>query len=277
MNHLNKKKYKLIAVDLDGTLVRSDQTISPRTLEMLKYAQSQGVKVMIASGRPTCGTIHVAEELELEKYGGYVMSFNGGEICDWATKEVLYKEILNTEVIPFLYEEAKNHDMHIITYMGREVVSEVEDNEYVRYSSMRNRMPIRKVDDFLKAIEGESIVKCMVVGEPDPLRELESELQVVLEGKAGVFRSEPFFLEIVPLGIDKAKGLKVLLERMGIEREEVIAFGDGYNDVTMIEFAGTGVAMGNATEEIKNAADMVTRSNNDDGIVFALEQLVSFT
>ncbi|NLV53008.1 MAG: HAD family phosphatase [Bacteroidales bacterium] len=277
MNHLNKKKYKLIAVDLDGTLVRSDQTISPRTLEMLKYAQSQGVKVMIASGRPTCGTIHVAEELELEKYGGYVMSFNGGEICDWATKEVLYKEILNTEVIPFLYEEAKNHDMHIITYMGREVVIEVEDNEYVRYSSMRNRMPIRKVDDFLKAIEGESIVKCMVVGEPDPLRELESELQVVLEGKAGVFRSEPFFLEIVPLGIDKAKGLKVLLERMGIEREEVIAFGDGYNDVTMIEFAGTGVAMGNATEEIKNAADMVTRSNNDDGIVFALEQLVSFT
>src|SRR5574344_435323 len=270
MNHLNKKKYKLIAVDLDGTLVRSDQTISPRTLEMLKYAQSQGVKVMIASGRPTCGTIHVAEELELEKYGGYVMSFNGGEICDWATKEVLYKEILNTEVIPFLYEEAKNHDMHIITYMGREVVIEVEDNEYVRYSSMRNRMPIRKADDVLKAIEGESIVKCMVVGEPDPLRELESELQVVLEGKAGVFRSEPFFLEIVPLGIDKAKGLKVLLERMGIEREEVIAFGDGYNDVTMIEFAGTGVAMGNATEEIKNAADMVTRSNNDDGIVFAL-------
>ncbi|MBO7580819.1 MAG: HAD family phosphatase [Bacteroidaceae bacterium] len=266
--------YKLIAIDLDGTLVRSDQSISQRTMDALVRVQEMGVKVVVASGRPTYGTAHVADALQLERFGGFVMSYNGGEIYNWQTKEVLHAQTLDKEVIPYLYRYAKAQGLPIMTYIGKEVVSEVKDNEYIRYSEMRNRMTIRQVDDFVATAQGAGVVKCIIVGDPTLLPALEKELQVTLKGKAGAFRSEPFFLEIVPEGIDKAKGLEILLDKMGVKREEVIAFGDGYNDRSMMEFAGTSVAMGNGAEEIKNAADFVTRSNNDDGIVYALEKLI---
>ena len=266
--------YKLIAMDLDGTLVRNDQSISQRTVDTLIRVQEMGVKVAVASGRPTFGTAHVADTLRLEEFGGYVMSYNGGEIYDWGTKTLLYAQTLDKEVIPYLYTCAKEYGMPIMTYIGKEVVSEVEDNEYIQYAVMRNRMSLRKVDDFVEAIEGADIVKCIIVGDPTLLPTLETEMQEMLKGKAGVFRSAPFFLEIVPMGIDKAKGLSILLDQIGMQPSEMIAFGDGYNDTPMLQYAGMGVAMGNAAEEIKKAADMVTLSNNDDGIAITLENLI---
>ena len=266
--------YKLIAIDLDGTLVRSDQSISQRTMDALVRVQEMGVKVVVASGRPTYGTAHVADALQLERFGGFVMSYNGGEIYNWQTKEVLHAQTLDKEVIPYLYRYAKAQGLPIMTYIGKEVVSEVKDNEYIRYSEMRNRMIIRQVDDFVVTAQGAGVVKCIIVGDPTLLPSLETELQTALKGKAGVFRSEPFFLEIVPVGIDKAKGLEILLQKIGMHREDLIAFGDGYNDIPMLQFAGMGVAMSNAAEEIKNAADFVTKSNDDDGIAFVLENLI---
>lgn len=267
-------KYKLIAVDLDGTLVRSDQSISQRTLDTLTRVQEMGVKVAVASGRPTFGTAHVADALRLEEFGGYVMSYNGGEIYNWGTKTRLHAQTLDEDIIPYLYTCAKEHGMPIMTYIGKEVVSEVADNEYIQYSVMRNRMALRQVDNFVTTAQGAGIVKCIIVGNPTLLPALEKEMQEALKGKAGVFRSEPFFLEIVPVGIDKAKGLSILLDKTGMKPSELIAFGDGYNDTPMLQFAGMGVAMGNAAEEIKKAADFITKSNDDDGIAFALEKLI---
>lgn len=267
--------YNLIAIDLDGTLVRSDQSISPHTLDVLTHVQEQGVKVAIASGRPTFGTAHVADALHLEAFSGFVMSYNGGEIYNWGTKERLHAQTLDRDVIPYIYNMCKKEqDIHVMTYIGREVVSELSDNDYIRYSSMRNRMPIRQVDNFVATAQSAGIVKCIIVGAPTLLPALEKEMQDSLKGKAGVFRSEPFFLEIVPEGIDKAKGLEILLQKIGMQKEELIAFGDGYNDIPMLQFAGCGVAMGNAAEEIKKAADMVAKSNNDDGVANILENLI---
>ena len=267
-------KYKLIAVDLDGTLVRSDQSISQRTMDTLIRVQEMGVKVAVASGRPTFGTAHVADALQLEKFGGYVMSYNGGEIYEWKTKTRLHAQTLDEDIIPYLYTYARKHGMPIMTYIGKEVISEVADNEYIQYSVMRNRMTLRQVDDFVAMAQGAGIVKCIIVGNPTLLPALETEMQETLKGKACVFRSEPFFLEIVPMGIDKAKGLSILLDKTGMKPSELIAFGDGYNDTPMLQFAGMGVAMGNAAEEIKKAADFITKSNDDDGIAFALEKLI---
>ena len=266
------KKYELIAVDLDGTLVRSDQSISQRTLDALIRVQQQGVKVAVASGRPTFGTAHAADALRLDEFGGYVMSYNGGEIYDWRTKTRLHAQTLDERIMPYLYMCAKERGMPIMTYIDKAVVSEVENNEYIRYSSMRNRMPIRKVNDFVAEVQGAGIVKCMIVGAPTLLPALEAEMQAALKGKAGVFRSEPFFLEIVPMGIDKAKGLSILLNKIGLKREELMAFGDGYNDIPMLQFAGMGVAMDNAADEIKKAADKVAPNNDDDGIAVFLEK-----
>ena len=267
-------KYKLIAVDLDGTLVRSDQSISPRTIDTLVQVQQSGVKMAVASGRPTFGTAHVADALRLADFGGYVMSYNGGEIYDWGTKTRLHAQTLDEDIIPYIYMYAREHGMPIMTYIGKEVVSEVENNEYINYSVMRNRMTLRKVEDFVATAQGVGIVKCIIVGDPTPLPALEIEMQETLKGKAGVFRSEPFFLEIVPVGIDKAEGLSILLDKIGMQPSELIAFGDGYNDIPMLQFAGLGVAMGNAAEDIQKAADMVAQSNDDDGIAVLLEKLI---
>ena len=135
-------------------------------------------------------------------------------------------------------------------------------------------MTLRKVEDFVATAQGVGIVKCIIVGDPTLLPALEIEMQETLKGKAGVFRSEPFFLEIVPVGIDKAEGLSILLDKIGMQPSELIAFGDGYNDIPMLQFAGLGVAMGNAAEDIQKAADMVAQSNDDDGIAVLLEKLI---
>lgn len=267
--------YKLIALDLDGTLVRSDQSISQHTINTLIQVQEAGVKVVIASGRPTFGTAHVADTLHLADFGGYVMSYNGGEIYDWSTKSRLHAQTLDEDVIPYLYTRAREFGTPIMTYIGNEVVSEVDDNEYIHYSAMRNRMSIRRVDNFVAAAQGVGIVKCIIVGDPTLLPPLETQLQEELRGRAGAFRSEPFFLEIVPKGIDKAKGLSILLDKIGLRREDLIAFGDGYNDIPMLQFAGTGVAMGNAADGIKNAADIVALSNDADGVAETIVSILN--
>ena len=111
----------------------------------------------------------------------------------------------------------------------------------------------------------------MIVGDADELIPLEAELCLRLQGRINVFRSEPYFLELVPQGIDKALSLAVLLKEIGVERKEMIAIGDGYNDLSMIKFAGLGIAMGNAQEPVKKAADYITLSNEEDGVAEALE------
>ena len=266
-------KYKLIAIDIDGTLVRSDQTISPRTVDTLLRVQEQGVKVCICSGRPAYGIAPHAETLRLGEFGGYVVSYNGGGICNWATKEVIYARTLDPSILPYLCECTLRGGFHILTYVGDHIVSDVAENQYVQFTSMRNKMPVQQVPNFLAEITY-PISKCMIVGDPEPLSRLEATLALHLKGKAEAYRSEPFFLEVVPEGIDKAKGLATLLAHLGMKREELMAFGDGFNDVSMIEFAGLGVAMGNALEVVKKAAGFVTLSNEADGIAVAVEKFI---
>lgn len=268
--------YKLIAIDVDGTLVRSDQSISPRTLDALLRVQEQGVKVCICSGRPTYGIAPHAETLRLAEYGGYVVSFNGGGIVDWSTKEEVYAKTLDRSVLSYLCECTRKHGFSILTYVDEHIVAEGKDvaaNRYVQFTSMRNKMPIHPVPDFLTEVTY-PISKCMIVGDPEPLHLLEQEMVPQLEGKAEAYRSEPFFLEVVPQGIEKAQGLAALLAHLGYDRSELMAFGDGFNDLTMIQYAGLGVAMGNAQASIKKAADFVTLSNEADGISVAIEKFI---
>ena len=110
------------------------------------------------------------------------------------------------------------------------------------------------------------------MGDADKLMPLEAELSLRLQGQINVFRSEPYFLELVPQGIDKALSLEVLLKEIGVKREEVIAMGDGYNDLSMIQFAGLGIAMGNAQEPVKKAANYITLSNEEDGVAEAIDK-----
>lgn len=266
-------KYKLLVLDLDGTLTNKQKKITPHTKETLFKIQEQGVKIVLASGRPTYGIAPLAEQLELQKHEGYILAYNGGEIIDWKTKELMYKNLLDHDVLPYLYECAKKNDFAIVTYDGEYVLTEKPDDKYVLKEALLNVMKIKKVDNFLDAVK-HPIAKCLIVGEPTRLAELEKEMYEHLKDRMGVFRSEPYFLELVPKGIDKAQSLAVLLKEIGLTREEMIAIGDGFNDLSMIQYAGLGIAMANAQEVVKENADFITLSNEEDGVAYAAEKFI---
>ena len=261
--------YKLIALDLDGTLTNSRKEISPRNREALIRVQQQGVLLTLASGRPTYGIAPLADELRMQDFGGFVLAYNGGEVICWETKEMVYAKVLPEEAMPVIYDCVRSCGQTLLTYSGAEVLTEHASNPYVQQAARRNRMAVRETNDFLTEVVA-PVPKCLAVGNPEELTPLEAVLRVRLSGQVNVFRSEPYFLEIVPAGIDKAAGLDIILGLKGIRREETVAIGDGFNDVPLMQLAGVGVAMGNAQEPVKRAADWVAPSNDDDGVAAAI-------
>ena len=266
-------KYKMIVLDLDGTLTNNKKEITPRTKQALMQAQAAGVHVVLASGRPTYGIVPLAEELKLKENGGFILAFNGGKIIDCTNNEVLFEQKLDEQLVPILFQEAKKAGMEILTYQGEGIAATNKDDEYVQHEAFINKMPVTQYDDFLNQLVY-PINKCLIVGDPTSLHELELRLAKELEGKMDVYRSADFFLECVPLGIDKARSLDRLISSLGISREEVIACGDGYNDLSMIRFAGLGVAMANAAKDIQREADFVTLSNEEDGVAHVIERFI---
>lgn len=264
---------KLLVLDLDGTLTNAKKEITPRTRETLLRAQERGVRLVLASGRPTCGIEPLARDLRMARYGGYIMAFNGAHIMECATGRVLHDQPLDPALVPPLYEAARQAGMHILTYQGEIIAATSAEDEYVLHEAFINRLPVVEYPDFLTQVR-HPINKCLIVGHPEPLHALELCLAARLEGRMSLYRSADFFLECVPLGVDKAQSLARLLPQLGLEREEVIACGDGHNDLSMIRYAGLGVAMANACPEVLAAAGHVTASNEDDGVAQAVEQFI---
>ena len=267
MNHL---PYRAIALDLDGTLTNHDKVVTLKTREALLQAEAEGVVIILASGRPTYGIEPVAECLELDKRGGYILSYNGGNIVNAKTGEKLFAQFLPDEVIPILYRYAKEKNHALLGYAGNEIITEMPDDQYVKEESRINKMNIRKVENLFEALEPHP-TKLLMTGDPADMLKAENELSEILGDRMDIFRSAPFFLELVPKGIDKAKSLLRLLSKINLTPADMIAFGDGYNDLSMLKLAGMGVAMQNAAPEVRAEADYITLSNEEDGVAAALE------
>lgn len=276
MNKSTALPYSIIALDLDGTLTNSEKIITPRTFDALMKAQREGVRLVLASGRPTFGIAALANQLQLADYGGYVLSYNGGRIIDWCEKTVIFSQVVDPKLVPILYDFAEKAQLPIVTYLPEAILASKNEGEYLAEEARINGMPVVVAQNFVEEamqIAGGS-TKFLIPGEPELLIQLESEMTAALSEQMEVFRSAPFFLELPPKGIDKAQSLQRLLTHLGLERESLMAFGDGFNDLSMIQFAGKGVAIANAVEEVKSIADFVTTSNEEDGIAHALEQLL---
>ncbi len=267
------KDLKVIAIDIDGTLLNSKKELTERTRLTLKKAQEQGVIVVLATGRPACGVSAFAEKLELSKYGGYVLSYNGGSIVNCKSGESIFDSILDPSFIPGLYEDVSRHGAAILSYEGDMIITENPDFKYVKIESMVNNIPIKQVDSFVESITF-PIVKCLALGEPELMAKVEIELKEKYGERLSIFRSEPFFVEIASQGIDKGESLNRLMIHLGMTKDNLIAFGDGFNDITMIEYAGTGVAMANAQDVVKEVANLITLSNEEDGVADTIEKLV---
>ncbi|PLS07190.1 Cof-type HAD-IIB family hydrolase [Neobacillus cucumis] len=264
--------YKMIVLDLDDTLLQDDHTISPRTKQSLMDAQKLGVKVVLASGRPTYAMYDIAEELELKEYGSFILSFNGAKITNCQTGEEIFSSTLSPETAHRLYNLSRREDVWIHTYIGDLIVTEA-GNQYTDIESDITGLDIFEVDSFVASVN-EPVVKVLMLDAPEKLAEVEKKLQQELADELSVMRSKPFFLEFTEKGVTKGTSLNHLIGKLGITREEVMAIGDSYNDLAMIEFAGLGVAMGNAPEDIKEKANYVTDTNMNDGVAKVVEKFV---
>ncbi len=265
---------KLLILDLDGTLTNSKKEITPFTKEVLLNAQRKGLRIALASGRPTYGIVPLAEELEMQKYHGYILAFNGGRVIEYGTNTIMFEQALPNEVLPILYNRTKEAAVSILSYNGPKIITENINDKYVQYESFLNKMELQETDNFLRDLELPAD-KCLAVAEPELLIPLAEKLKEEIGDKINIFRSEAFFLELVPKGIDKAASISNLINKIGIKQENTIAIGDGFNDLTMIKFAGLGVAMANAQEAVKAEADIITEHTNDeDGVAHFVNALL---
>lgn len=270
---MEKKDTKLLVLDIDGTLTNSEKQITENTRKGIINIMERGHKVILASGRPTPGMKRYAEELELEKYGGYLLSFNGGRIVNCKTGEIVYQKTLPSDAIAGLYKYATEHDAGLITYLGDNIILGTRMDDYIAIESRINGMEVKKVDDFVKYVDFD-VNKCLMTAEPEKAEIYVKELNDKYGEYLSIYRSEPFFIEIMPKNVDKAQSLDRMLSTVGLTRENTICCGDGFNDMSMIQYAGVGVAMENAQPDVKKVADYITKSNDEDGIVMVIDEFI---
>lgn len=267
-------KYKLVVLDVDGTLLTNEKTVTPRTRSTLIKVQQMGVKLVLASGRPTYGVVGLAKELELDKNGGYILSYNGGQIINAQTNELLFEKRIDPEFMPYLERKARKNGFAIFTYRQNTILTNDASNPRVVQEARLNGMELRETDRFAEEIDFHPCKVMLASDDEKALVGLEEHWKKRLAGTLDVFRSETYFLEVVPQFIDKANTLSVLLEKLNIPSAHIVAMGDGVCDVTMIQLAGLGIAMGNAQDSVKACADVITLSNEEDGVAIALEKAI---
>lgn len=265
--------YEILVLDIDGTLTNSSKKISQKTLEAILAIQERGHTVVLASGRPTPGILSLAKELKLSSYNGFILSYNGGKIINCSTNEIIYQKLLAKELIPSLYQAAIEHNVGIMSYENNCIIAGTPIDKYIEIEARINNIPIKKVDNFIDYMNFD-VNKCIMTAEGKYLEKIEPIIRERYKDTLNIYRSEPYFLEIMPKDIDKAYSLGKLLNHLGLSKEQMISCGDGYNDLTMIEYAGMGVAMANARDVVKNAANFITLSNDEDGVAHVIHEFM---
>ena len=268
------KRYQWLVLDMDGTLLDNKKRLLPSTYNALMAVQREGVKLVIATGRPTFGCMSVVEQLELQKYDGYLFSYNGGKVTSCQTGQVHARRTIPLDLLPSIYRIAKEYQLPLLTYRRNEIVAECDDNQWLLWTSeVNHQMPIRVVPSLLEAVTREPFMYT-IIGEEAELQKVESHLQTLYPSELGFRISDQHYLDIVPKEVDKGSALQFLLKDQEASSETVIAVGDSYNDMSMLAVAGLGVAMSNAPEAVKRVADYITKSNDEDGIYHLVNKFI---
>ena len=258
---------RIVALDLDGTLETSDHQISPRTAQAIKNVIDHGIIVIIATGKTYFAGERVRKRLQLNTPSVHVQGL------------ALYKS--NGEIL---------HENHMPIDTAQEVLAIIQDNDVDSIVNSGNRILATKRTKWTDLIEkyGEPaaevvesladhpIQKITAIGIPAKIKALKAQLSLEISGKANLVQSNlGNMIEVLPLGTSKGEGVRRVLHHLGIAPNQLLAFGDGENDLEMLELASIGVAMGNAEDALKNSADLVTATNDEDGVAIILEQLIA--
>ena len=261
---------KAIFLDLDGTLNNDQKVITPRTKAALMAAQEKGIRIALASARPAPGLFKERDALELTKFGGILMSYNGGKIVEAATGRVLFETAMDMETTRAVLRFLETLPVTPILDDGKDFYVTDKSGFKVEYECQNNCMICHEVEnlgDFLHFAP----VKILMSVAPEILPQVQKQIAENLPETLTVVQTAPFYLEVIPKAINKGQGLRDTCEVLGIDPKETVAFGDAENDIPMLKAAGLGVAMGNAGEAVKAAAHVVTATNNEDGIAHCLE------
>ncbi len=263
---------KLLALDLDDTLLDSGLRISDPCIRNIQAARRQGVIVTLATGRMYSSALPYALELKVDVP---LITYQGALVKNSQTQRVLYYKPLLPDLAVEVMECFKHAGVHYHSYFNDRLCLESWSEEGADYARLAGVKPLL-VDSLIDLCQsGQEAIKIMAVTrDQELLLGLEEKLKHKYGGLLNITRSKPHFLEVMNPLANKARALRVLAEYYGIQPQEVMAVGDSYNDLAMIKWAGIGVAMGNAPEEVKAAADYVTLSNEEHGVAEALQRLV---
>jgi Cof subfamily protein (haloacid dehalogenase superfamily) len=264
--------YKLIAVDMDGTLLNEKKEISNRCQKAIIKLREKGKRFVLATGRPLNGVIQYLEKLNLFDENDYVVTFNGALVQSTKTKKIIFNRPLSLASYRELYTVSCQLGLNIHALTDSSVLTP-KYNPFTEIESSINQIPV---------IEGEVadvdpstiIIKVMFVDEPEKLDAAIPLLPTWVKNKYSILRSAPYFLEFLDKSVNKGAGVSAVAKQLGLDREEVICVGDAGNDLDMIRYAGLGVAMGNAFDEVKLEADYITHSNEEDGVAYVIEKFM---
>lgn len=268
---------KLLFLDLDGTLLNDRKECTEGNRRALKSAIAAGHQVVITSGRPLKSALLQAKRLDLAGRGCYVIAFNGALIYDCTRRKELFRKAIAPEDLYAVFDEANRRGIHIQTYDGEDVLVEARnDNENVRRYCGLIDMGFRVITDIRRDLT-EAPVKALLIDFHGRTltAAMESWVNTHMRGKVDAYFSSQFYLEVVPAGMNKGGAVKALCQELRIPVQNAVAVGDEANDISMLQAAGVGVAMQNATPEVKAAADYITeRDNNHDGIEEVIERFL---
>ena len=273
---------KVIIMDVDGTLLNSYKKIPEKTKAELLRVQKEGALLVLASGRPFTGLADFAKELEMEKNQGLLVAFNGSKVVNCQTGETMFDETIPVEDGQAVLEHMKKFDVRPMINKGEYMyVNDVFNNKVhiygdevniIQYESRGGKFKLCEIDDLAKFADF-PLNKILTAGEPEYLGAHYKEMMQPFVNKLSAMFTSPVYFEFTAKGIDKAKALDCVLKPLGYEKDDMIAFGDGENDCSMVAYAGLGVAMANAVDVLKNVADKTTLSNDEDGIAQILKKL----
>jgi len=265
--------YKLIAMDLDGTLNNDQKIITEKTKAALMAAQKAGIRLALASARPSPGLFKERDILRLQDHKGILMSYSGGRIVDAETGKVLFETSMDLAETKQVLRKLESLPVTPILDDGVQFYVADKNGYKVDYECKNNNMVCSEVGnlaDFLTFAP----IKILMSVQPEELADVQKQIAAFLPESLTVVQTAAFYLEVIPRVINKGQGIRDICKVLQITPAEVISFGDAANDIPMLVEAGVGVAMGNASDAVKQAADLVTLSNNEDGIAAALEKLL---
>jgi Cof subfamily protein (haloacid dehalogenase superfamily) len=264
---------RMLVVDLDDTLLRSDLSVSYRTRNVLKKAITQGLVVVLASGRIPASLDPFSKTLGMNKRSGYLICSNGTIIQESNTGKIIWEIRLDTETALAVYDLATAEGFPVQIYED-DIMYVSKTNEFTRYDQKLTGLKQVVADDF-HAVVKKGCNKLLIPGDPMLLQPLEILIRTYLGADITLFTSKPYFLEILPKATDKGTALAKVAEILGIAQREVMAIGNSMNDEAMIRWAGVGVAMMNGDERVKKVADLVTeKSNDEDGVADIVERYI---